>query len=147
MTTITLVAALFGCLLLHSFAPTSTAARMPDSDLPFEFNHKKGSIMTDDNVLTQSVSSDGQNVFKTNEPQPIKKYQKANTNNKNSPKNQNLDRKQRLQNNAANGAITHPAGHLSTSYYSTFPAMDEKNFFEHFSRLFPGFSNMRIEYV
>ncbi|XP_060858326.1 uncharacterized protein LOC132935728 [Metopolophium dirhodum] len=147
MATITLVAALFGCLLLHSFALTSTAARLPDSDLPFEFNHEKGSIMTDDNVLTQAVSSDGQNVFKTNDPQPIKKYQKANTNNKKPSKNQNLNRKQRIQNNAANGAITYPAGHSSTSYYSTFPTMDGSNFFEHFSRLIPGLSNMRIEYI
>lgn len=80
------------------------------------------------------MSSDGQNVFKTNDPQPIKKYQTANTNNKKSPKNQNLNRKPRIQNNAANGEITYPAGHSSTSYYSNFPTIDGNNFFEHLSR-------------
>jgi len=80
------------------------------------------------------VSSDGQNVFKKNDPQPIKKYQKANTNNKKSSKNQNLNRKQQIQNNAAKGTITYPAGHSSTSYYSTFPTMDGSNFFELFNR-------------
>jgi len=90
--------------------------------------------VTDDNVLTQAVSSDGQNVFKTNDPQPIKKYQKANTNNKKSSKNQNLNKKQQKQNNAANGVITYPAGHSSTSYYSNFPTMNGNNMFEHLSR-------------
>lgn len=47
---------------------------MPDSDLPFEFNHNKGSVIAEDNVLTQSVSSDGSTVLKTNRPQPIKEY-------------------------------------------------------------------------
>lgn len=107
---------------------------MPDSDLPFEFNYNKGSTITEDNVLTQSVSSDGKTVFKTNTPQPIKKYQTVNKNNKNSSKNQGSNKNQRIQNNAANSAITHPAKHSSSSYYSTFPTMDGNTFFENFSK-------------
>lgn len=45
-----------------------------ESDFPFEFSTAKGSVVTADNVLTQSVSSDGDAVFKENSPQPIKKY-------------------------------------------------------------------------
>ncbi|KAL4135724.1 hypothetical protein QTP88_007319 [Uroleucon formosanum] len=146
MATITLVAALFCCLLLHSFALSSTASRTPESDLPFEFNHGKGSVINDDNVLVQSVSSDGKNVLKINDPQPIKKYQYVNTNNKRPSKNQDLNRKQRIQNNPASGIIMFPAEHLSTSHHTTFPTINGNNFFEYFSKYFPGLSNVRIVY-
>lgn len=56
----------------------SIAATMPASDLPFEFNYDKGSVVTGENVLTQAVSSDGMTVFKVDDPQPIKKYNSAN---------------------------------------------------------------------
>nr|UXL78658.1 salivary effector protein 2204 [Schizaphis graminum] len=135
MTTITSVAALFGCILLHLFVFTSTASRMPDSDLPFEFSDK-GSVITEDNVLTQSVSSDGKTVFKTNDPQPIKKYQRV-ENTKKSPTNQN--QKQHENYRPANSAIEYyspiPARHTSTSHYSTSPMMDNRwNFLENFSK-------------
>ncbi|XP_026819965.1 uncharacterized protein LOC113558671 [Rhopalosiphum maidis] len=148
MTTITSIAALFGCILLHLFIFTSTAARMPDSDLPFEFSDK-GSVITEDNVLTQSVSNDGKTVFKTNDPQPIKKYQRV-KNTKKSPTNQN--QKQHENYKIANSAIEYPAipaRHTSTQYYSTSPMMDNRwNFLENFNKYFPtGFTNMRIEYI
>jgi len=107
---------------------------VPTSDLPFEFNNNKGSIVTEDNVLTQSVSSDGQNVLKLNDPQPIVKYQGAKKNNKKSTKNQNSNKKQQIKNNSENSAIKYPAGHSSTSYYSTSPMMNQFKFFENFSR-------------
>lgn len=118
---------------------TSTApVRSTDdnSDLPFEFNFKNGSVVTEDNVLTQSVSSDGQNVLKTNDPQPIKKYQKVNKSSKSST-NQNPNKKQHANNyKAANSAVEYPASHTSTSYYSTFPPTmnNQWDFFENFSK-------------
>jgi len=109
---------------------------MPDSDLPFEFSDK-GSVITEDNVLTQSVSSDGKTVFKTNDPQPIKKYQKF-KNIKKSPTNQNQNQKQYENYKPANSAIKYPvipAGHTSTQYYSTSPMMDNRwNFLDNFSK-------------
>jgi len=104
--------------------------------LPFEFNFHKGSTVTEDNVLTQSVSSDGQNVLKKNDPQPIIKYQKVNKNSKSST-NQNPNKKPHANNyKAANSATKYPAGHMSTSYFSTFPPiMDNQwNFFENFNK-------------
>jgi len=107
---------------------------MPDSDFPFEFS-SKGSKITEDNILTQSVSSDGKTVFKTNPPQPIKKYQSANKNNNNLSKDQNSNKNQQIQNDAENDVIPYPAKHSSTSYhYSTIPTMDMNSFFEHFSK-------------
>lgn len=47
----------------------SAAAHMPKSDLPFEFNHKKGSVTTG-NAVVQSVSSDGQTVLETSDGTP-----------------------------------------------------------------------------
>lgn len=142
-----MIAALFGCLLLHSFVLTSTAGKVPSSDLPFEFNYDKGSTITEHNVLTQSVSSDGQTVLKANDPQPIVKYQGVKKNSRKSTKNQNSNKNQQINNNSFNGAIKNPAGHSSTSYYSTSPMMDQLKFFENFSKYIPGFSNMRIEYI
>lgn len=55
----------------------SSAANIPESDFPFEFSTNKGSIVTDENVLTQSITSDG----KTNSPQPIIKYKSGVTSN------------------------------------------------------------------
>lgn len=52
----------------------SSAANIPESDFPFEFNTNRGSVVTDDNVLTQSITSDGKDTLKTNSPQPIIKY-------------------------------------------------------------------------
>lgn len=52
----------------------SSAAYVPESDFPFEFSTNRGSIVTDDNVLTQSITSDGKGILKTNNPQPIIKY-------------------------------------------------------------------------
>ncbi|KAF0765039.1 Uncharacterized protein FWK35_00012010 [Aphis craccivora] len=120
---------------------STTPARSTDdnSDLPFEFNFNKGSTITEDNVLTQSVSSDGQNVLKTNDPQPIKKYQRVNKNSKSST-NQNPNKKQHANNyKAANSATEYPASHTSTSFYSTFPPMmdNQWNFFENFSKTAP----------
>lgn len=107
---------------------------MPDSDLPFEFNFDKGSTITEGNVLTQSVSSDGQNVFKTNKPQPIKHYQSVNKNNNKSSKYQNSKKKQRIENNVVNDATKYPAGHTSVSYHSNNPMMDQLKFFENISK-------------
>lgn len=56
---------------------------MPESDLPFEFNYKTGSIVVDDGVIIQSVSSDGSTVLKTKSPQPMKKYYSNNNKNMN----------------------------------------------------------------
>jgi len=54
---------------------------MPDSDLPFEFNHKNGYVGTVENVVVQSVSSDGSNILKTSSPaKPPKKYHAQNNN-------------------------------------------------------------------
>ncbi|KAE9525059.1 hypothetical protein AGLY_014473 [Aphis glycines] len=152
MTTMTSITALFGCILLHLIVLTSTApVRSTDdnSDLPFEFNFKNGSVVTEDNVLTQSVSSDGQNVLKTNDPQPIKKYQKVNKSSKSST-NQNPTKKQHANNYkaAANSAVEYPAGHTSTSYYSTFSPMmnNQWDFFENFSKYIPGLSDIPDSY-
>lgn len=58
---------------------------MPESDLPFEFNYDKGSQIIGENLLTQSVSSDGKTVFSSNSPQPIKKYGSINNNDNKNP--------------------------------------------------------------
>lgn len=50
--------------------------------MPFEFNHNKGSEIIGENLLTQSVSSDGKTVLSTNNPQPIKKYNSNKNSNK-----------------------------------------------------------------
>ncbi|XP_015374910.1 PREDICTED: uncharacterized protein LOC107169623 [Diuraphis noxia] len=147
MTTITLIAALLGCLLIHPSVLTSTAARVPNSDLPFEFNLDKGSVITEDNILTQSVSSDGQNVIKTNKPQPIIHYQSDNKDKNKSSKQQNKNKKQQIENNAANGATKYPTEHSSVSYYSNNPIMDQFRFFENLSKYFPGIANTRIQYI
>ena len=70
--------AMYGRILLLSFISSSIAKYIPESDLPFEFNYKSGSVVTGNNVLTQSVSSNGQEVLKVNDPQPIKKYHSKN---------------------------------------------------------------------
>lgn len=93
-------------------------------------------MITEDNILTQAVSSNGQNVLKTNEPQPVKIYSRFDKNSKSST-NQNSDKKQHANNyKAANSASEYPAGHTSTSYYSAFPPMmdNQWNFFENFSK-------------
>lgn len=59
----------------------SSAANIPESDFPFEFSSAKGSIVTDENVLTQSITNDGEVILKTNNPQPIIKYKSGVTNN------------------------------------------------------------------
>jgi len=107
---------------------------VPDSEWPFEFNFGKGSTITEDNILTQSVSSDGQNVFKTNKPQPIKHYQSVNKDNNKSSKHQNSNKKQRIENNVANDATEYPAGHSSVSYHSNNPIMNQLKFFENISK-------------
>lgn len=109
---------------------------MPTSDLPFEFNYSKGSIVTDDNVLTQSVSSDGKNTLKTNSPQPIKKYQSVDKN----PKtwyttNQNSNTIQQEKYNSKNNGYEFPIGHTSILHYSNSPMLTDRQwFFENLSK-------------
>ncbi|XP_025207447.1 uncharacterized protein LOC112603189 [Melanaphis sacchari] len=146
MTTITSIAALFSCILLHLFVFTSTAAVMPDSDLPFEFNHDTGSVITEDNVLTQSVSSDGETVFKANEPQPIIKYQNSNKNTNNLSTNQKKNGNYKTMNSEIEYEI--PIEHTSSSHFN-FPNImkNQWKFLERMNRLIPGFNNVRVVYV
>jgi len=83
------------------------------------------------------VSSDGQNVLKTNKPQPIKNYQSFNKDNNKSSNHQNSNKKQRIENDAANGATKQPGVHSSVSYYTNNPnnpIIDHLKFFENFSK-------------
>lgn len=79
------------CLQVLSSFAASISANVPESDLPFEFNYDKGSEIIGENLLTQSVSSDGKTVLSTNSPQPIKKY--TNINNSSNNNNNNIIKK------------------------------------------------------
>lgn len=121
---------------------------VPDSDFPFEFNYDKGSIVTDHNVLTESVSNDGKTVYKVNSPQPIKKYKKYTSNNSGNTNQQNdRGKKQQQQKQDNNNSYSYsyhyniPTGSNKVNMYNK--PFNQWEYFENLSRFVDG----RIDYI
>ncbi|XP_025414663.1 uncharacterized protein LOC112686535 [Sipha flava] len=145
--------ALFNFLMLISFIFSSIAGKIPDSEWPFEFNHDKGSITTDDNVLVQSVSSDGKTVLNTNDPQPIKKYYGSNNKKPNVQHTADSSGVYEQNPNKVNqGNNYNKKINKVGSYFGYSPSMvpieHNQRVFEHFTKFFPRMpNNVRVIYI
>lgn len=108
--------------------------------------------MTEDNVLVNAVSSDGKTVFKTNDPQPIKKYQSSNmqstkqstkpsyytktqsySSNNNNPNKIKSNKNQMIDDYDLINSFYQPVSQTTSSY--ALPSMnDQWDFFQNFNK-------------